>query len=221
MLWMAAFHFMFDLSHFGLIHQNFYADPLWTVQRNAIVSLFVFCAGLSQAVAMQRGAGEARFRRRWLQIAGCALLVSIGSAWMFPISFISFGVLHAIAVMLIVMRLTARAGGWLWPLGIVAILLPLIVHHPFFDSRWTDWVGLVTHKPVTEDYVPLLPWIGVMWWGLAAGGWLLAHRGAWVSGGVPGALRPLAALGRWSLSFYMLHQPVLIGLVAAFVALRG
>jgi len=24
-------------------------------------------------------------------------------------------------------------------------------------------------------------------------------------------LRPLAVLGRWSLSFYMLHQPVLIG----------
>ena len=27
--------------------------------------------------------------------------------------------------------------------------------------------------------------------------------------------RPLAALGRWSLSFYMLHQPVLIGLLMA------
>jgi peptidoglycan/LPS O-acetylase OafA/YrhL len=30
---------------------------------------------------------------------------------------------------------------------------------------------------------------------------------------VPGALRPLAVLGRWSLSFYMLHQPVLIGAI--------
>jgi uncharacterized membrane protein len=68
---------------------------------------------------------------------------------------------------------------------------------------------------VTEDYVPLLPWLGVMWWGAAGMQALLARRPALVSGGLPRALGPLATLGRWSLTFYMLHQPVLIGLVAA------
>jgi peptidoglycan/LPS O-acetylase OafA/YrhL len=41
-----------------------------------------------------------------------------------------------------------------------------------------------------------------------------------VAGPLPGAARPLAVLGRWSLSFYMLHQPVLIGLLWLVVALR-
>jgi uncharacterized membrane protein len=83
-VWMAAFHFCFDLNHFGWVRQNFYTDPFWTVQRSCIVSLFMFCAGMGQAVALHQGQGWRRFWRRWLQVAGCALLVTAGSWWMFP-----------------------------------------------------------------------------------------------------------------------------------------
>jgi len=68
--------------------------------------------------------------------------------------------------------------------------------------------------------VPLLPWLGVVWWGMAAGGWLLERHREVIAGAIPAALRPLAALGRWSLSFYMLHQPILIGLLLALIWLR-
>lgn len=219
-VWMAAFHFSFDLDHFGFIHQNFYLDPVWTTQRACIVSLFLFCAGFGQAIAVAQGQRWPRFWRRWGQVAACALLVTLGSWWMFPRSFISFGVLHCIALALIVMRLSAGAGRWLWLLGAIALAMPHEFQHAFFDTRWTDWIGLVTKKPITEDYVPLLPWLGVMWWGLAAGQWVLAQRPAWVAGAVPAGLAPLAVLGRWSLSFYMVHQPVLIGTLAAIAALR-
>ncbi len=220
-VWMAAFHFCFDLGYFQLIRQNFYSDPFWTWQRSIIVTLFLFCAGFGQAIAGLQGQGWPRFWRRWAQVAACALLVSAGSWFMFPRSYISFGVLHCIALALIVMRPSGGAGRWLWLAGLVAIALPFVLQHPWFDTRWTNWIGLVTHKPVTEDYVPLLPWLGVMWWGLAAGQWVLARRGHWITGSVPAALRPLATLGRWSLSFYMLHQPVLIGALTLVVwALR-
>ena len=219
-LWMAAFHFCFDLNYYKFIQQNFYTDPFWTVQRSVIVTLFLFCAGFGQAVAWEQGQGWPRFWRRWAQVAGCALLVTAGSYLMFPRSYISFGVLHGIALMLIITRVTAGFGTWLWPLGLVAIALPHLVRDSFFDSRFTNWVGLVTHKPITEDYAPLLPWIGVMWWGLAAGQWVLKNRREWVTGALPAALSPLATLGRWSLSFYMLHQPVLIGLLMAVRSLQ-
>ena len=231
MVWMTVFHFCFDLSHLGFWPQNFRADPFWTVQRTAIVSLFLFCAGLGQAFALQQGQGWGRFGRRWLQIAGCALLVTVGSAMMFPSSFIYFGVLHGMAVMLLLARCTAGWGRWLWPAGLVALALPLLAQWlllgpwaeaaPWFNGRALNWLGLVARKPYTEDYVPVLPWLGVMWWGLAAGQWLLAERSHWLSWALPPGLRALAVLGRWSLSYYMLHQPVMIGALMAVAWMRG
>jgi uncharacterized membrane protein len=222
-VWMVAFHFSFDLNHLGWLRprQDFYHDAFWTTQRTLIVSLFLLCAGMGQALARQAGLGWPRFWRRWAQVAGCALAVSAGSAVMFPASWISFGVLHGMALMLLITRRAGLLGRWLWPLGALALLLPRVVQYGFFDSRWTNWVGLVTHKPVTEDFVPVLPWLGVMLWGLAAGQWLLAHRPALLAGAVPSALAPLAVLGRWPLTVYMLHQPLLIGTLSAIAALRG
>lgn len=217
MVWMAGFHLCFDLNHFGWLtpRQDFYHDPFWTLQRTAIVSLFLFCAGLSQAVALEAGQPWRRFWRRWAQVAGCAALVSVGSMLMFPRSWISFGVLHGIAVMLVLVRLAAPLRGWLWGVAGVAALLPVFVQHPFFDHRAWQWTGLVTHKPVTEDYVPVLPWLAAVAAGLTAGQWVLRHRHHWLAAPVPALARPVAALGRWPLTFYMLHQPVFIGALMA------
>lgn len=225
MVWMTVFHFCFDLSHFGFWPQNFRMDPFWTTQRTLIVSLFLFCAGLGQAIAWQQGQGWRRFGRRWAQVVGCALLVTASSYVMFPQSFIYFGVLHGMAVMLLIARCTAHWGRWLWLAGLVAVVLPPLAQHalsgvwaeaaPWLNGRALNWLGLVSRKPFTEDYVPIFPWLGVLWWGLATGQWMLAHRTLWLQRPLAGGLRPLAALGRWSLSYYMLHQPVMMGLLMA------
>jgi len=219
--WMTAYHFAFDLNHFGWIRQDFYQDPVWTWQRTAIVSLFLFCAGLGQAVAVQQEQSWARFWKRWAQVAGCALLVTAASWFMFPKSYIYFGVLHGIAVMLIIVRLTAGWGRWLWLAGALAIAskfaaellhanLPAL---EFLNQPAWNWIGWISRKPITEDYVPVLPWLGVMWWGVAAGQWLLARQRPVLSSRIPKPGAALAWMGRWSLSWYMLHQPLLIGML--------
>jgi uncharacterized membrane protein len=226
-VWMTAFHFCFDLNHFGWIRQDFNHDPKWLWQRTAIVSLFLFCAGLGQAVAWSQGQGWPRFWRRWAQVAGCAVLVSIGSWFMFPRSWIYFGVLHGIAAMLIVVRLTAGWGRWLWLAGAIALLLPHVAGAlqaawpgagVLNDKPW-NVLGLVTRKPNTEDYVPIFPWLGMLWWGMAAGQWLLAHKPQALAGSRPAGAAPLSWLGRWSLTWYMVHQPVLIGALTVLTPL--
>jgi uncharacterized membrane protein len=83
------------------------------------------------------------------------------------------------------------------------------------NSAQFNWLGLVTRKPITEDYVPLLPWLGVMWWGEASGTWLSSYGAKCLSWRLPTPLGSLATIGRWSLSYYMLHQPVMIGALMA------
>jgi uncharacterized membrane protein len=229
-VWMTVFHFLFDLNHFGFIQQDFYRDPVWTGQRTCILSLFLFCAGFGQAMAVQAGQTWSRFWKRWMQIALCGLAVSAGSAFMFPNSWIYFGVLHGMALMLIVCRATASWGRWLWLAGAAAVLLAWAAEHihallpmaSILDTKALNWLGLISHKPVTEDYVPVLPWLGVMWWGMASG--QLAVARGWMRPPAKASKRnaatPLSWVGRWSLSWYMVHQPVLIGVLTVASTLR-
>jgi peptidoglycan/LPS O-acetylase OafA/YrhL len=58
-----------------------------------------------------------------------------------------------------------------------------------------------------------------MWWGMAAGQWVLSHRRPWLQWRLSVASGPLSWLGRWSLSWYMVHQPVLIGVLTVIAGL--
>ena len=202
-VWMAAFHFGFDLNYFGFIHQNFHRDPFWTVQRACIVTLFMFCVGAGQGGRFGTAAAVGALLAplgadRRLRGAGLARLVA------------------DVPEQLHQLRRPARhrrdarhrplhgvVGRWRWPLGLVAIMLPRLVSHPFFESRWTNGVGLVTHLPVTEDYAPVLPWLGVVWWGAGAATWLLAHRRGVLAGAA--AARRAAARRPRPLEFDVLH----------------
>jgi uncharacterized membrane protein len=75
----------------------------------------------------------------------------------------------------------------------------------------------MTAKPYTEDYVPLFPWMGVVFLGLALGH-LLARRDFASLAPLAGAPRWFRALGRHTLLIYMVHQPLLLG--ALWLALR-
>lgn len=120
-----------------------------------------------------------------MQIAGCALLVSAGSFVMFPASFIYFGVLHGMAVMLLIARCTAGWGRWLSLAGLVAVALPWAAQQlltggwadaaPWFNGRALNWLGLVSRKPFTEDYARVAVARCALV-GLAAGQWAVQAR---------------------------------------------
>ena len=210
---MIAYHFSFDLNWFGVFRADFNRDALWLSLRAIIVTAFLLLVGVSLVLAHRARISRHRYWRRIALIAGCALLVTAGSYFMFPQSFISFGILHCIAVAsILAWPLVGRPVGALL-VGIGVIAIGTQVQLPLFDAPWLNWVGLMTHKPATEDYVPLFPWLGVVCIGIAVGAWLDARDYRPLHGIARRAPSWLNWLGRHSLLVYMVHQPLLIGLL--------
>jgi uncharacterized membrane protein len=207
---MIAFHFCFDLAYFRLAAWDFYRDPFWLTARTLILSSFLLLAGASLVLAQRTPRGRARFWRHVGQVAACALLVSAGSYVVYPRSYIWFGVLHAIAVSLVLIRPLAGRPRLALALGLAAIAAGNLIASPWFDGRTWGWLGFATVKPVTEDYVPLIPWTGVMLVGVALGHALVRNDFRAIA---PFARLPrwIAWLGRHSLVVYMVHQPLLFG----------
>jgi uncharacterized membrane protein len=216
---MAVYHFCFDLRYFGVTRSDFEHDPFWLTARTLILSSFLVIAGVS-AVLARRDVGA---RSRWLRhagvIAGAALLVSAASYAMFPRSYIWFGVLHAIAVSLLLAWPLVSRPALAAATGIAVIASGIAFAHPAFDNRALGWIGFMTAKPITEDYVPLFPWSGVLLLGITLGH-ALARRGFAALAPLATAPRWLRFLGRHSLVVYLVHQPLLIGLLWVVLRMR-
>ena len=214
---MVAYHFAFDLRFFGLIGADFENDRFWLAARATIVTSFLLLAGVSLALADRAGVAWTRFLRRIALIASCALAASIASYVIYPQTYIYFGILHCIALSLLVARPLASRPAAAVALGVLVVAAGLLIAHPAFDHRSTSWIGFTTYKPATQDYVPVFPWLGVVLLGVGLGHALLRaqFRPLAALGRAP---RPLLWMGRHSLAIYMVHQPILMG--ALWLALR-
>ena len=209
---MIAYHFCFDLRWFGYARWDFEHDMRWIGARSLILGSFLLLAGVSLVLTARRPDAKRTFVRQLARIAGAALLVSVASYAAFPQTFIRFGVLHAIAVsLLLAWPLTARPRLAL-ALGLVVIATGVAFQHSTFDAPLLHWIGFMTHRPATEDYVPLFPWTGLVLVGTALGHALLRRNFAPLAP-LARAPRALRWLGRHSLMVYLLHQPLLIGLL--------
>ncbi len=142
------------------------------------------------------------------------------ATWMLGMGIIVFGILHLIGTSIILAYpfLRFRFLNLFAGLAIIAAGWYLQTLDLTAESPWLLPLGVVPEGLFMPDYRPLLPWFGVVLLGVFAGN--LAYGGgkriAGLSWRRPSPARTLAFLGRYSLFIYLVHQPLLVGLLAVF-----
>ena len=214
---MIAYHFCWDLSYFRFISADVGYDPQWVVIARSILAVFLLLAGVSLVLGHGRGIQWQKFWRRWLFVVAGALAITVATYVAFPQSFVYFGVLHAIALFSLLALPFLAAPLWL-PImvAIVVIALPFLYSDALFNEKLFSWIGFWQVPPPANDLVPLFPWFGATLVGVIATRLVLASPMAARLAAINPAgrlARTLAFMGRWSLLIYLVHQPILLGLI--------
>lgn len=211
-------------------------DPFgggWRALQVATGSTFLAVVGVSVAIsngrARARGlTGWALYRRhlrRAGQVAAAALLVTVATRIALGDDYVRFGILHCIAAAMVIAPLLVRLGWLNVPLGVAVIVAGRALHGgPTYDVPGLLVFGVPPPGGAGVDWYPLLPWLGPVLFGLALGLALYpgGRRGPWGRHlPEPPRARTIGAPGRHALPIYLIHQPVLIPLVAAALALAG
>ncbi len=220
LLAMLVYHFTWDLTSFGYLPPGYAEVGGWRLFARAIATSFLVLVGIGLVLAHRHEVRWPSFGKRLAQIAAGAAVISVATYLFDPGSFIFFGILHLIAlsslVGLVAIRLPAVVN---LALAVVLVVLPTQVSTPLTDTRWLAWIGLSERPPLSNDFVPVIPWLAPVLVGIALAQWA-GRFDVWPRlrrlNGRFGPARHLGRLGQHSLLFYLVHQPVSIALIAAF-----
>ena len=198
---MLVSNFVSDLNFFDAMDVESGSGWWWFSRLTG--GLFVAVAGVAAFLASRKG-DPRRALHRSLRLAGYAYVITLVTWLAIPQAFVRFGVLHLLALAGLV-ALSLRGREWLaLPIGAACLLLP------WLTLPGGEWLGLRGYDYTTVDYFSLNPWLGVFLLAYFAGSRAYANGRPRLSHEWPAAL---LWLGRHTLPIYLLHQPVIVGML--------
>lgn len=212
---MVGYHLLYDLGDFVGLKKflGFSTDltrPAWLVAQHFFAGLFVILSGVSSNFSQNN-------LRRSLKYLAVALLITAASYVFDPASVILFGIIHCLGVSALIYGLLFKkstAAACLVSGTVItglSFLLPAAHRALAINSNWLLPLGF--HRPdfASFDYFPLIPWLGVFLIGAALGRWLYSSRKSLLARPLPPNI--FNWCGRHSLWIYLLHQPLILGIL--------
>lgn len=222
---MTLYHLAWDLEFYGFAAPGTTLQTGWVLFARSIATSFLFLAGVSLFLGHKNDINWKSFGWRMAMIAAAALIITVSTYFTTPNAYIFFGILHAIALFSLLGLAFVFAPWWLTlTIAVAVFFLTEFMKTDLFANPIWWWLGLSPKLPVSSDFVPLFPWFSAALAGIAAA--KLAHVLGWIDalrGVAQGSLadRTLGFLGRHSLVYYMLHQPIMLAGLWVFVFIVG
>jgi len=219
---MVVFHIFFDLDYFNVYSINLKILPVQIFQY-FIATTFITIVGISLTLSFNRKKSQLFTKRinkklisRGLKIFCIGMLITV-ITWFYPNQgYIVFGILHFIGFAIILAIPFLKHQKLSLYIGIISVLFGIFLRTITVNFDYLFWLGLRPDRFYTLDYFPLFPWFGVVLIGVFFGNLLY-----------PGGRRRLNIkdysnskfisffefLGRKSLIIYLLHQPIIVGMI--------
>ncbi|MFH0885430.1 MAG: heparan-alpha-glucosaminide N-acetyltransferase [Candidatus Micrarchaeota archaeon] len=215
---MIAYHLIFDIWYLRIGEFDITSLPL-SIFQHSIGTLFLLLVGISLTLSERHNReGYAHYVKRAAFLGLVALSITLAT-WVYPHEgMITFGIIHCIALSVLLAPLFFRLGKLNVLLGLLLIAAGLIVPAIQTDSPYLFWFGVTRPDYTALDFYPIIPWLGVVLIGVFAGQ-TIYPKGRGVNARKESRLsRTVAFAGRHSLAIYLIHQPVMMGILLAYKA---
>lgn len=221
-LLMIGFHVTWDLVSMDFVQVNMGRGP-WPWFSRVIATTFLSLVGISLVISdSKRGETPAwrKYLLRGLKVLGLAMVITLVTYFALGQGFVVFGILHLIGFSIVaaIPFLPYRRRWISLIVGVALLVVGAYVNRQIALHPWLIWLGINELGRPMADWYPVLPWFGMVLIGIWLGHML--YTGGQRQFTLPDAsnlpvIRELAFLGRYSLLIYMLHQPILMGVLLA------
>ena len=206
---MCLHHLMYDLVWMLGAPPGLCTNPVLDVLHYFFAGTFIFLSGVSSRFSRSNV-------KRGLKCIAAAVVITVVTYFMK--NPIWFGILHFLGFCMVFYGLTAKFWDKIPRAAAPFIYIALLVASAiwinrtgFVEAKWLWPFGFMTATFYSADYFPLLPWIFVFLLGTWAGKYIREGKlPGWFYSAEP---RVLPSIGRKAFIIYLVHQPVLYGLV--------
>lgn len=219
MLSMAGFHACYDLAYlYGWKMPWFTQTIFQDIWRASISWVFLFIAGWMCTLSRNNIKRAAKYAVAALIVWVATTLVSVDDS-------VNFGIIFCMAASTAIVALARPALDRLpavWGISICLILFACTWSIPkaVYPILYLAWLGFPSPDFVSGDYYPLIPFLFMYLAGFFAARTAQKANCEAPAWAYENPIPALASLGRHALPFYLLHQPVILGVLELIYSVR-